>query len=90
MLGHVLKSAKNYNLNTLDFNFLIFVSVETLTEDMENFRKTSAPVNARVNEIRFVEVTGVIRFTRQVSFRPYVRIWHPITLPEHGTHWALM
>ena len=64
--------------------------METLTEDMENFRKTSAPANARVNGIHFVEATGVIRFTRQVSFRYYVHIWHPSMLPEHDTRWALM
>ena len=36
-------------------------------EDTENFRRTSAPANAKVEGIRFVAVTGVIRFTRQVS-----------------------
>lgn len=51
----------------LDCNFLIFVFVETLMEDTENFHKTCAPVNVRAKEIHFAVAIGVTQFIRQVS-----------------------
>lgn len=50
----------------LDYNFLIYVFVETIMEGTENFHKTCAPVNVQAKEIHFAAAIGVIRFTRQV------------------------
>ena len=50
----------------LDYNFRIFVFVETIMEGTENFHKTCAPVNVQAKEIHFAAATGVTRFTRQV------------------------
>lgn len=50
----------------LDYNFRIFVFVETIMEGTENFHKTCAPVNVQAKEIHFAAAIGVIRFTRQV------------------------
>lgn len=50
----------------LDYNFRIFVFVETIMEGTEKFHKTCAPVNVQAKEIHFAAATGVTRFTRQV------------------------